>query len=112
MPSEAGSGRDHVLLGDAAFEEALRVRELERAHAAVGREVGVEDDEIVVVGGELYELLAVGVHDVLVRHARLSRSGAALRFAFEAARVLEPGQLDVRGRGERAARRSRPRSAR
>ena len=45
MAREPGGRRDHVLLGDAALDEALGVRELEGAHAAVGGEVGVEDDE-------------------------------------------------------------------
>ena len=100
MAGKACRRRDHVLLGDPAFEEALGIRELERPHAAVRREVGVEDDEIVVAGGELHELVSVGVHDVLVRHGRFSYSGAALRLAFQAARRLEPGQLHVRGRAE------------
>ena len=55
----------HVLLGDAALEEALRIRLLEAAHATVGREVGVEHDERRIPGGQLDERLAVSVDDVL-----------------------------------------------
>ena len=101
MAREARRGRDHVLLGDPALEEPLGIGELERAHAAVRREVGVEDDEVLVARRELDELLAVGVDDVLVGDARLPRSRAALRLALRGlARSSERGQLDVRGRIE------------
>ena len=70
MTRETGGGRDHVLLGDPALDEPVRVRELERAHAAVGGEIGVEDDEVVAFGSEPDELVAVGVDHVLVRDLR------------------------------------------
>ena len=58
---DPGGGRDHVLLGDPALDEPIRVRELEGADAAVGGEVGVEDDEALVRRGELDERVAVRV---------------------------------------------------
>ena len=50
---EAGRGGDHVLLGDAALEEAVGMGVLEAADAAVGGEVGVEHDELGLALGEL-----------------------------------------------------------
>ena len=67
VPREAGRGGDHVLLGDSALDEALRVRELEGPDAAVRGEVRVEDDEVLPLRAEADELLAVRVDDVLVR---------------------------------------------
>ena len=67
MAGEPGGGRDHVLLGDPALDEPVGVRELERADAAVGREVGVEDDEILALGGELEQGIPVRLDDVLAR---------------------------------------------
>ena len=42
----SGRSRDHVLLGDPALDEAVRVGDLERARAAVRGQVGIEDDEV------------------------------------------------------------------
>ncbi len=80
---EAGRGRDHVLLGDPALDEAIRVRQLERTHAAVGGEVGVEDDQVLTLGSEADEFVAVRVDDVLVRHAGRARAGSRLGLALE-----------------------------
>ncbi len=65
MAREPTGDGHHVLLGDAALEEALGVRLLEAAHPAVGREVGVEHDERRIPGGQLDERLSVGLDDVL-----------------------------------------------
>ena len=86
MTRKSRGGRDHVLLGDPALDEPVRIRELERAHSAVGGEVGIEDDEVVAFGSEPYELVTVGVHDVLVRDGRAARTGARLRLALERSR--------------------------
>ena len=94
MPREPGGGRDHVLLGDPALEEAVGVRELERAHAAVGGEVGVEHDEILALGAEPDELVAVRVDDVLVRDIRPDAC-AGLGLAFERARPRHVLPRDV-----------------
>ena len=89
MARHARRGRDHVLLGDPALEETVRVRKLERPRAAVGGQVGIEDDEVVSLRAELEQRLAVGLDDVLrrVAEARLRRratSGSRLRLALEA----------------------------
>ena len=83
--------RDHVLLGDAALDEALGVRELERADAAVRGEVGVEDDEIVALTPELEQHLAVGLDHVLVGDLRAG-PGPALGLTLETSGEL--GRLD------------------
>ena len=83
VPREAGGGRDHVLLGDPALDEPLRVRELEGPHAAVRGEVRVEDDEILPLGTEADELLAVRVDDVLVRDSGPAGPRARLGLALE-----------------------------
>ena len=83
MTCKSRGGRDHVLLGDPALDEPVGIRELERAHPAVGGEIGVEDDEVVAFGSEPHELLAVGVHDVLVRDRRAARTGARFGLALE-----------------------------
>ena len=81
----AGRGRDHVLLGDPALDEPVRIRQLERAGAAVRGQVGIEDDEIGMLGPELEQRLAVGVDDVLRRSRRLgfARARAGLGLALE-----------------------------
>ena len=74
---EAGRGRDQVLLRDPALDEAVRVRELEAADAAVGGEVGVEHEHVGRVSAELEERFAVRVHDVLVRRPPSARTRTA-----------------------------------
>ena len=98
MPREPRRSRDHVLLGDPALEEAIGIRELERAHATVGGEVGVEDDEVAAAGGDAHELVAVGVDDVLVSHLARRAADTGLRLALERA---EHGLLHRIGRFER-----------
>ena len=87
VTGHAGGHRDHVLLGDPVLDEPFRLCELERAHAAVGGEVGVEDDEARLPRGELEERLPVRGGDVLLGDARprRGRACAALRLALEAA---------------------------
>ena len=93
VPGEPGRGRDHVLLGDPALDEAVRVRELEGAHATVGGEVGVEDDEVVALGAEPNELVAVRVDDVLVGDLR---AGVLRRPTRARLRAWPPGGASVR----------------
>ena len=106
MAGHARGRGDHVLLRDPALEEPLRVGELEGADAAVGGEVGVEDDEVVALCGELEQRLAVRLDDVLpsAGHSRPARAGARLRLALEAADArlrlggLERGRLEAERR--------------
>jgi len=94
-----GRRRDHVLLRDAALDELVGIRELEGARAAVRREIGVEDDEVVALRSELEQRLAVCLDDVLVRdrapHA-CARTG--LRLTLEPANgALVLDRLERRG---------------
>jgi hypothetical protein len=71
----------------------LRVCELEGTHATVGREIGVEDHEMLVLGPEPDELVAVGVDDVLGGHGG-PRARARLRLALERAARACLGDID------------------
>ena len=115
VAGEAGRGRDHVLLGDAALEEALRVRELEGAHAAVGREVGVEDDEVARAARRARR----APRRRRRRRTRPSRSAVARPAPLsgspcrgEACLALSPAAARRTTAGRARARRSPPRSAR
>ena len=100
MAGHAGGHRDHVLLGDPVLDEPVRLRELERAHAAVGGQVGVEHDEARLARRELEQRLAVRGGDVLGRFAprdtgaRCGGAGAALGLALEAALALRLERRD------------------
>ena len=89
MTRETGSGRDHVLLGDAALEEALRVRKLEAAHPAVRSQVSIEDDEVLVLGSESHQsvrdisLLAALPEMTIVQPGSSEETRALLRWAVE-----------------------------
>ena len=92
------------------------MRELEGADAAVGGEIGVENDEPGVALGELEQRLAVGLGDVLVRRStRRARSRPRLRLALEAVRrSLERVprlERELASRDPEAARRSAPTSS-
>ena len=63
------SGGHHVLLGDPALDEAVRVGDLERTRAAVRGKVGVEHDEVTALRPELEQRLAVRLDNVLRRFA-------------------------------------------
>ena len=115
MACHARRGGDHVLLGDPALEEAIRVGELERPGAAVGRQVGVEHDEVGTLGPQLEQRLAVGLDDVLRRSRRLrlrAGAGAGLGLSFEAGgrrlglEGLEYGRVEAEMRRSRSARRA------
>ena len=99
VAGHSGRGGDHVLLRDPALEERVGVRELERARAAVGGEVGVEDDEVVALCPQLEQRPPVSVHHVLVRHGGPC-TGSGLRLTSEVAgRRLDLDGLE-RGRFE------------
>ena len=87
----AGGGRDHVLLGDAEVEEALRMARLEFHRAVGGGEVGGQHDDARVAVGEVGELLAE-------HEGRHRRGGRAL----DRAAVLELRRLGD-GAGENLA---------
>ncbi len=94
VSGKAGRRRDHVLLRDPALDEPVRKGELECADAAVRGEVGVEDDELLVLGAEPDELLAVGIDDVLVRDLRAACACTRLGLALER---LDPRGVVLRG---------------
>ena len=94
MSRQPGGGRDHVLLRDPALDEPIGKGQLERAHAAVGGEIGIEHDELLVPLAQRDERLAVRLDHVLVGDCRPAPgTRAALGLAFEAARLLD--RLDV-----------------
>ncbi len=97
MSREPGGGGHHVLLGDPALDEAVRVRELEAANAAVRRQVGIEHDQLLVPRSKLEQSLPVRLHDVLVGDLP-PYSGAALRLRLETARGRFLERLDGLGR--------------
>ena len=90
MSREPGRRGDHVLLGDAALEKAIRIRQLERADAAVRREVGVENDQVLVLGPELDERVPVRLGHVLVRDLR-TRPDTALGLPLEVSATTVSG---------------------
>ena len=101
VPGQPRRRRDHVLLGDPALDEPVRIGELEASHAAVGREIGVEDDQILALCPESDQLVAVRVDHVLVGHRRARSTRTGLRLALERCRV---GVVDTIHRLERQRR--------
>ena len=58
---DTGGDADHVGLGDAGIEEAVGIGGLELAGLGRGREVRVQNHEIIVLGTELDERLAIAL---------------------------------------------------
>ena len=56
---QTAGGGYHVLLGDAAFDESIRQRRLERFDTAVRQQIGIEDDDIRTSAGDLQQLVSV-----------------------------------------------------
>ena len=67
------------------------MRDLERAHAAIRREIAVENDELRIGGGQLEQRLTVDLGDELVARSCRTRPSARFRLALQrdGARLLE-----------------------
>ena len=65
VEGEAAGRRHHVLLGDAALDESIRKLFAKRLDAAIGQQVGVEDDDLRPGPRHRQELVAVRQHDLL-----------------------------------------------
>ena len=71
LERHAAGLRDHVHLGDAAFDEAVGEFLLERDQPGIEHEVAVERDDALVLGGAREQRLGIG------RDQPLGRCGAA-----------------------------------
>ena len=109
MARHSRRGGHHVLLGDPALDEAVRVGDLERTRAAVRGKVRVEDDQVTALRPELEQRLAVRLDNVFRRFASgcgrpHPRAGARFGLALEPTGTsvwldgIQRGRLDAQRR--------------
>ncbi len=92
LERHAAGLRDHVHLGDAAFDEAVGEFLLERDQSGIEHEIAVERDDALVLGGAGEQRLGIG------RDQPLGRCGAAVLAGGSDRLEAEPRRADARQR--------------
>ena len=65
MQRQAPCRRYHILLGNTVFNESFRKGLLKRPQSAVGRQVGIQDDDVLSVRPDFYQGFTVGADNLL-----------------------------------------------
>ena len=98
----ATGGRDHVLLGDAAFDETIRQLGFGRLNPAIREQVAVQNDDLLPYPRHLQQLVSVREHEPL-RLGRHDPDGLRCRRHRQRSRAQRQ-QPGVHARGDLADR--------